>query len=63
MTRKERRQRKRLVSKCNPEKIITSLEKTVQRDKPKTLWGKIRRLFIKSHSEKVLKYAHEVLQK
>jgi len=60
--RRERRLRKRLVEKCDSNKIIASLEKTVQREKPKTFWEKVRRLFTKSHSEKTLQYAKSVLK-
>jgi hypothetical protein len=62
-TRRERRLRKRLVEKSNPEKIIQSLEKSVEREKPKTFLDFVRRLFTKTHSEKTLQYAKEVLKK
>lgn len=62
-TRRERRLRKRLVEKSNSEKIIASIEKKIEREKPTSFVEKIRRLFFKTHDEKVLKYAKEVLKK
>ena len=59
--RRERRHRKRLLEKCQPEKIISSLEKKVQREKPKNIFEWFRQLFFVSQTQRTLQYAKQVL--
>ena len=63
--RAQRRKIKRAFEQSNPEAVISSIQKKIEREglRRKTFFEKLRAFFTKSHDEKVLDYAKQVYQK